>query len=83
MLHVQAIKRGDRDVVDKWLKRERHNVNRSRGGYSWSFTYICEDGTALHWAAYYGQQDIAKLLIDNGASMLLNAQGSQVWCYIQ
>ena len=85
MLHVQAIKRGDRDVVDKWLKRERHNVNRSRGGHSWSFTarYIREDGTALHWAAYYGQQDIAKLLIDNGASMLLNAQGSQVWCYIQ
>jgi len=82
---VEAIKRGDRDVVDKWLKRERHNVNRSRGGHSWSFTarYIREDGTALHWAAYYGQQDIAKLLIDNGASMLLNAQGGQVWCYVQ
>jgi len=50
------------------------------GSLQQSFTarYIREDGTALHWAAHYGQQDIAKLLIDNGASMLLNAQGSQV-----
>ena len=48
-------------------------MNRSRGGHAWSLTarYIREEGTALHWAAYYGQQDIAKLLIDNGASKSL------------
>ena len=59
-------------MVDKWLKRESHNVNRSRGGSSWSLTarYIHEGGTALHWAAYYGQQEIAQLLMTSGASML-------------
>ena len=65
---MQAIKRGDRDAVEKWLKRGDHDVNRSRGG-----NYHSKQGTALHWAAYYGQLDIAKLLIENDASMLLNA----------
>jgi len=58
---TQDIQRGDTDAVKKWLdKREGQNLNRLRVEHS---------GTALHWAAYYGQLDIAKLLIDSGASM--------------
>jgi len=68
LLHWQAIERGDKDVVEKWLKRETPNLNRLRAEPPWSY----ESGTALHWAAYYGQFDIAKLLIDSGASMYLN-----------
>ena len=69
VLFVQAIKRGDRDVVEKWLKRVDYDVNCSRGagGGHWS-----KSGTALHWAAYYGQLHVAKLLIENDASTLLN-----------
>lgn len=61
------------------LKKKFHDVNQSRGGNS--FTTHRQDGTALHWAAYYGQLDIAKLLIENGASMLLNVQTGQI-CFI-
>ena len=70
-LHSQAIEKGDKDAVEKWLKRESQNLNHLRGGTSWSFTtqFRHRNGTALHWAAYYGQLDIAKLLIDSGASM--------------
>ena len=70
-LHSQAIEKGDKSVVERWLKRQGQNLNHLRGGTSWSFTtqFYHADGTALHWAAYYGQLDIAKLLIDSGASM--------------
>ena len=47
--------------VRKWLKCHYSNVDRCRDGE--------EGGTALHWAAYHGQLDIVKLLIENGASM--------------
>ena len=37
-----------------------------------------EGGTALHWAAYHGRLDIVKLLIEDGASMLLRAHNTQI-----
>ena len=71
LLHAQAIEKGDKDAVEKWLKREDPNLNRLRGRPYWWFFCRCMSGkgTALHWAAYFGQLDIAKLLIDSGASM--------------
>ena len=74
LLHSQAIEKGDKDAIEKWLKREGPNLNCLRGRPSWWLYSICMDGygTPLHWAAFYGQLDIAKLLIDSGASMWLN-----------
>ena len=47
--------------VRKWLKCHYSNVDHCRDEE--------KGGTALHWAAYHGQLDIVKLLIENGASM--------------
>ena len=79
LLHSQAIERGDKDYVEKWLETETPKLNHLRARPSWdrhSRAKFCRriiaSGTALHWAAYYGQLDITKLLIDSGASMSLN-----------
>ena len=44
-------------------------MNEFRGGRASHSHFSVARGTALHWAAYYGQLEIAKLLIDNGAGM--------------
>ena len=56
--------------MQEWLKKEPE-LNRCRGGKVESNDYDLEVsfGTALHWAAFYGKIEIAKLLLDNGASM--------------
>ena len=47
-------------------------MNECRGGRDEHGNFIVANGTALHWAAYYGQLEIAKLLIEKGAGMCLH-----------
>ena len=44
------------------------DINRKRGGKLISNDFEVSGGTALHWAAYYGKVEIAKLLFKKGAS---------------
>jgi len=46
-------------------------MNHYRGGFASGGGFVVEDGTPLHWAAYYGSFNIAKLLIEKGAGMVL------------
>ena len=63
----QAIKMGDKGTIECWLQNEKEKVNICRGGSSYHQHIAVANGTALHWAAYYGQLEIAQLLLDNGA----------------
>ena len=51
----------------RWLKRKKGQVNRYRGGFALNDGLVLEGGTALHWAAYYGQLAIVEALAENGA----------------
>lgn len=52
----------------KWLNRKgAGEVNHCRGGLTIDDGLVLEGGTALHWAAYYGNYHATKLLIDEGA----------------
>ena len=57
-------------MLQEWLDRESENVNRYRGGHATEGGFEVEDGTALHWAAYYGKYHAAKLLIEKGAGVI-------------
>ena len=63
----QAIKVGDKSTIEHWLKKERKNVNIRRGGSTYHQHIAVANGTALHWAAYYGKLEIATLLLENRA----------------
>ena len=65
----QAIEMGDKNTIAHWLKKEKENVNICRGGSTYHQHIAVANGTALHWAAYYGQLEIAQLLLDNGAGI--------------
>ena len=65
----QAIEAGDEDAIEQWLKNEKGNVNKCRGGNAIHRHFAVGNGTALHWAVYYGRQDIAQLLLDTGAGI--------------
>ena len=49
-------------------------VNECKGGRASHGYFFVGDGTALHWAAYYGQLEIAKLLLDKGAGICSQCQ---------
>ena len=66
-LTPQAIKEGKQATVKEWLEKEETKVNEFRGGSASHNHFLVARGTALHWAAYYGQLEIAQLLIDKGA----------------
>ena len=71
----KAIGRGDKSAVEEWLWENGMKVNECRGGKAFPGHNTVANGTALHWAAHYGQLDIAKLLIDNygaGISIMYN-----------
>jgi len=68
-LTPQAIKEGKQATVKEWLQKEETKVNEFRGGSASHSHFSIAGGTALHWAAYYGQLEIAQLLIDSGAGM--------------
>ena len=65
----QAIEVGDKDAIEQWLKNKKRNVNKYKGGNDIHRHFAVVNGTALHWAVYYGQQDITQLLLDNGAGI--------------
>ena len=54
-------------MFQKWLDRTKGVVNRYRGGFTINDGLVLEGGTALHWAAYYGQRAIVDVLIEKGA----------------
>ena len=47
-------------------------MNECRGGRAFPRHYAVANGTALHWAVYYGQLGITQLLLDNGAGKICN-----------
>ena len=67
----KAIARGNQPAIEEWLQDESTKVNESRGGSANYRHFAVADGTALHWAVYYGQLKIAQLLLANGAGVLL------------
>ena len=58
-------------MLQEWLDKEYEDVNRYRGGHATEGGFEVEDGTALHWAAYYGNYRAAKLLIEKGAGVIV------------
>ena len=46
-------------------------INHKRGGEDKSNDFEVSGGTALHWAAYYGMVEIAKLLLGRKESTLI------------
>ena len=65
---IKAIENDSREAVKEW---RIEGINHKRGGEDKSNDIEVRDGTALHWAAYYGKVEIAKLLLGNEASMLI------------
>ena len=65
----KAIKCRDKSAVKRWLDEEGTEVNECIVGRASHGHFFVGDGTALHWAAYYGQLEIAKLLLDKGAGI--------------
>ena len=51
-------------MFQKWLDRKKGDINHYRGGFAIKDGLVLENGTALHWAAYYGQLAIVKALIE-------------------
>ena len=70
VLLLKAIERGDQSTVEQWIQNEDTKVNDCRGGNASRHPFAVANGTALHWAVYYGQLDIAQLLLKNGAGIL-------------
>ena len=58
------------DWIQKWLSGKRGVVNCYRGGFTINDGLVLEGGTALHWAAYYGQRAIVEALIEKGAGLM-------------
>ena len=56
-------------VFQRWLKRKKGQVNRYRGGFALNDGLVLEGGTALHWAAHYGQFTLVEALVENGAGL--------------
>ena len=65
----QAIEKGDQSVIKRWLQNGNTKVNTCRGGRANHRHFVVADGTALHWAVYYGQLDIAKQLLSKDAGI--------------
>ena len=67
---TQARKDEKEKKIKQWLERESEDVKHCRGGYATEGGFEVEDGTALHWAAYYGNYHATELLIDKGAGAI-------------
>ena len=58
--------------VEKWLETTKvKDINCKRGGECSTNNFEVRDGTALHWAAYYGKVEIVKKCLESGASMFM------------
>ncbi|KAM6961223.1 ankyrin repeat domain-containing protein 66 [Aplochiton taeniatus] len=62
----QAAAAGDFDQVEEILKKNECNPNDR--DIDWSYK------TALHWAAFKGETETARLLIENGARLCLRTE---------
>ena len=62
---------GNEDAIVQWLQNEKGKVNKYKGGNAIHRHFAVGNGTALHWAVYYGRQNFAKLLLDNGAGIVI------------
>ena len=69
----KAIRCNDKARVQQWLEMtvKDKDVNCKRGGKHDSKDFEVSNGTALHWAAFHGRMEIAKLLIGKGAGLLV------------
>ena len=63
----KAIECGKMSAVKQWLQEKETNVNEHRGGRASHGHFFVSNGTALHWAAYYGQLKITNLLLSKDA----------------
>ena len=68
----KAIEEGDQSVINRWLQNGNTKVNKCRGGWANHRHFVVADGTALHWAVYYGQLDIAQQLLRQDAGMSIS-----------
>ena len=73
----KAIERGDQSVMKCWLQNGNTKVNECRGGRANHRHFVVADGTALHWAVYYGQLDIAQQLLKQDAGICISISGSK------
>ena len=71
LLFLQKIKKGDLESFRKWLYQKRGPVNSYKGGFATEGGLVLEGGTALHWAAYYGQRAIVDALKEGGAGLII------------
>ncbi|MCG8340652.1 MAG: ankyrin repeat domain-containing protein [Cytophagales bacterium] len=55
---MRVLERGDNEIVANMLREEELEVDKKMGR---------EQRTPLHWAAWFGQREIAACLIDSGA----------------
>ena len=62
---------GDILAIKQWLQEHITKVNEYRGGSANYRHFSVANGTALHWAVYYGQLQIVELLLDNEAGIHL------------
>ena len=65
----KSIQRGNQSPINQWLEKDDTDVNECRGGNANYQSFAVANGTALHWAIYYGQLEIAQLLLRNGAGI--------------
>ena len=68
----KAIERGDQSVINHWLQNGKKKVNKCRGGWAKYRHFVVADGTALHWAVYYGQLHIAQQLLSKDAGISIS-----------
>ena len=71
----KAIETGDQSIMKKWIQKNRTRVNEYKGGNNSHQHFAVANGTALHWAVYFGQLEIAQLLLENGAGELASLPG--------
>ena len=70
--YKKAIENGEKSIIKGWLLNEDAKANEYRGGRAFPRHHAVANGTALHWAVYYGQLEITQLLLDNGAGTICN-----------
>lgn len=71
----KAIETGNQSTMEKWIRKNRTRVNEYKGGNNSHQHFAVANGTALHWAVYFGQLKIAQLLLENGAGELASLPG--------
>ena len=71
----KAIETGNQSTMKEWIRKNRTRVNEYKGGYGTHQHFAVANGTALHWAVYFGQLKIAQLLLENEAGELASLPG--------